>query len=69
MKLKQKFILLAMMVGPVVLLVSAIGFYTAYTNLKEDVEPELSMTIFPECFQRETTVHLVLKSAVFILAD
>lgn len=35
MELKQKFILL----------VSAIGFYTAYTNLKEDVESELSMTM------------------------
>ena len=45
MKLKQKFILLAMMVGTIVLLVSAIGFYTAYTNLKEDVESELSMTM------------------------
>ena len=38
MKLKQKFILLALMVGTIVLLVSAIGFNTAYTNLKEDVE-------------------------------
>ena len=38
MKLKQKFILLAMMVGTIVLLVSAIGFYTAYNNPKEDVE-------------------------------
>ena len=38
MKLKQKFILLALMVGTIVLLVSVIGFYTAYTNLKEDVE-------------------------------
>lgn len=45
MKLKQKFILLALMVGTIVLLVSAIGFYTAYTNLKEDVESELSMTM------------------------
>ena len=45
MKLKQKFTLLELMVGIIVLLVSAIGFYTAYTNLKEDVESELSMTM------------------------
>lgn len=43
MKLKQKFILL----------VSAIGFYTAYTNLKEDVESELSLTMAEQAGELE----------------
>ena len=62
MKLKQKFILLALMVGTIVLLVSAIGFYTAYTNLKEDVESELSMTMAEQAGELEG--GLARKSAV-----
>ncbi|MGM9541039.1 methyl-accepting chemotaxis protein [Anaerovibrio sp.] len=45
MKLRQKFMLLAGMIGVLVLAVSAIGFYEAYTNLKSGVEKELSLTM------------------------
>ena len=45
MKLRQKFMLLAGMIGVLVLAVSAIGFYEAYTNLKNGVEKELSLTM------------------------
>ena len=53
MKQKQKIIQQALMVGTIVLLVSAIGFYTAYTNLKEDVESELSLTLAEQAGELE----------------
>ena len=61
MKLKQKFTLLALGVGIIVLLVSAIGFYTAYTNLKNDVDSELSLSMTGQAGELES--WLAKKSA------
>ncbi len=45
MKLKQKFIVLAGLSGFLMALVSVVGYYSAFTNLQESVESELSSTV------------------------
>ena len=45
MGIKQKFFLLAGVIGVIMAIVSGIGYYTAYTNLEESVEKEISAAI------------------------
>lgn len=45
MGIKQKFFLLAGIIGIIMAIVSCIGYYTAYSNLEDSVEKEISATI------------------------
>lgn len=45
MGIKQKFAMLAGIVGIVLAIVSIVGYYTAYSNLEESVEREISATV------------------------
>ena len=45
MGLKQKFLALSGMMGVLLLVVSCIGYYTAYTNLHESVEHEMTAVV------------------------
>jgi len=45
MKIRQKFILLAGVIGALMAIVSIIGYYTANKNLNESVEQELTATM------------------------
>ncbi|MBQ1876126.1 MAG: hypothetical protein II145_05385, partial [Selenomonas sp.] len=48
MKIRQKFILLAGVIGALMAIVSIIGYYTANKNLNESVEQELTATMNSE---------------------
>ena len=45
MGIKQKFFLLAGVIGVIMAIVSGIGYYTAYTNLEESVEKEIAAAV------------------------
>ena len=45
MGIRQKFFLLAGLVGVILAVVSCIGYYTAYTNLEDSVEKEIQATV------------------------
>ena len=45
MGIRQKFFLLAGLIGIIVAIVSCIGYYTAYTNLEASVEQEISAAV------------------------
>ena len=45
MGIKQKFAMLAGIVGILLAIVSILGYYTAYSNLEESMEREISSTV------------------------
>ena len=45
MGIRQKFFLLAGLIGIIVAIVSCMGYYTAYTNLEASVEQEISAAV------------------------
>ena len=53
MGIKQKFVMLAGIVGVILALVSVIGYYTAYTNLADSVEKEIAASLEAQSHETE----------------
>ena len=54
MKIKQKFILLAGVIGAVMIIVSAIGYHTAATSVEEAARKELLANIISKSDEAES---------------
>ena len=57
MKIRQKFFVLAGLVGIIIAVMSCVGYYTAYTNLERSVEGELSATVGAEAQGLDGWIH------------
>ena len=57
MKIRQKFFVLAGMVGVIMAIMSCVGYYVAYSNLSESVEGELSATVGAEAQGLDGWIH------------
>ena len=57
MKIRQKFFVLAGLVGIIIAVMSCVGYYTAYTNLAESVESDLSSTVSAEAQGLDGWIH------------
>ena len=57
MKIRQKFFVLAGMVGVIMAIMSCVGYYVAYSNLSQSVEGELSATVGAEAQGLDGWIH------------
>ena len=57
MKIRQKFFVLAAAIGVIMAIMSCVGYYTAYSNLEESVEGELSATVSAEAQGLDGWIH------------
>lgn len=57
MKIRQKFFVLAALVGVIMAVVSCVGYYVAYSNLEQSVEGELGATVSAESQGLDGWIH------------
>lgn len=57
MKIRQKFFVLAALVGVIMAIMSCVGYYVAYSNLEQSVEGELSATVSAEAQGLDGWIH------------
>ena len=57
MKIRQKFFVLAALVGVIMAVMSCVGYYVAYSNLEQSVEGELSATVSAEAQGLDGWIH------------
>ena len=57
MKIRQKFFVLAALVGVIMAVMSCVGYYLAYSNLEQSVEGELSATVSAEAQGLDGWIH------------
>ena len=57
MKIRQKFFVLAALVGVIMAVMSCVGYYVAYSNLEQSVEGELSATVGAEAQGLDGWIH------------